>query len=187
MKSKKTGATFKPMPLNNLPSDRPFLVEVVMEHTGDDGTIKDSFFYFNDIEVTNSDINALFCKLLDMGDIIAPRYNLPQLAPVDHIEESGKDGHPYSRVLKMSGLSVLSDENRIDDVGELEELSHFYSYVNENKDSELYTKSLFNYHLNKSLENIKDLHVNFDALKLNLEPIKKLMGEIKKLVDKKQS
>lgn len=89
----------------------PFLIEVTLEY--DDGKkppSSEAFLYFNDIELSQADINALFVKTRQIEPFSAIEYGLPQLAPINFIEQSTGDNHPYSEVTSMVGLDKMKDD-----------------------------------------------------------------------------
>jgi hypothetical protein len=92
----------------------PLLIEIQLQYNNYvNPPFEADFLYLNDEEISISDINHLFKKILDMPSLSAIEYGLPQLAPVDFIEQAKGDELPYTSVLSIKGLDKMGDDDHL--------------------------------------------------------------------------
>ena len=96
-------------------------IAITMQYLSPCGALphKETFYFLNDMNVTEAALVRYQQLLAQRGDIIAPAYGLPQLAPIDHVELTDATRHPYSEVTHIELVDAISDESSLIDIAEI--------------------------------------------------------------------
>lgn len=78
-----------------------------------------TFYFFNSNNIEQATLDTWRIRVMKDGDIIAPYYGLPQLAPVDHPEETTSINHPYSEIVSIKVVDNIEDEDGLVDINEI--------------------------------------------------------------------
>jgi hypothetical protein len=167
--------------------DIPPIILVTMRYSDSVTSFEDTFIYHNNLLKTKADINALFVAVMAKGNLIAPMFGLPQLAPIDFKEEMDvlNNKLPYSEMVQMEPALYLADGVRIDDVTELLMFSDIYHNLKCNKPSPEYTDRRRAFCLERLLNTIDEGEVLIETLSsiggFNPSTTKNIKQQLKKI------
>jgi hypothetical protein len=163
------------------------LIDITLSHEpfSKEPPLTESFLYLNDISLSEEEINAFFITLLNRGDIIAPQYGLPQLAPIDFPELTDENRHPYSQIKSVNPLEALDgNDERIVDEKDLLLISSVYDAVMKDEPTEQFVnhRSLFHgerclQKLSESLESARECPFFDEKTKLRMQELFEEMNE----------
>jgi hypothetical protein len=138
--------------------DIPPIILITMRYSDSVTSFEDTFVYHNNLLKTKAEINTLFVEVMAKGDLIAPMFGLPQLAPIDFEEEMDAihDKLPYSEMVQMEPTLYLADGVRIDDVTELLMFSDIYHNLKGNRPSPEYLERRRTFCLERLLSTIEE-------------------------------
>ncbi len=155
-------------------NEQPLLIEVKMRYVhGVHGPeiFEETFLFVNDTTLNHAEIKALFSTVTARGDIIAPKYGLPQLAPVNSTDMTNENHHPYTSVISISGLEKIAEEHRLDDVSDLMLFSDVYSYLLKDTVCPGYKEFMKTHHTERADILLDELSMHFEELGIEVQDL----------------
>jgi hypothetical protein len=165
---------------NITPQFEGIFVTIRMEYCSPKrGKLEHEFSFFAPEGITQAALDRLFFSIQQRGSLIAPFYGLPQIAPVDHPEQTNESAHPYSEItsLRLTGHYQASGE--LIDIQELLPFDEPYKALIKNEPTKAFIKMRRQYLNERALLLIEDLTDALNELGEDVAAVKGVSEHIK--------